>query len=68
MGLEGYVKVRFIVDLEGNVESLEIIDATNSLFIPAVEDAYMKAKFNPGEKNGRRVKFKMAQKIPFTIS
>tara|TARA_B100001093_G_scaffold140993_1_gene133455 strand:- start:621 stop:1277 length:657 start_codon:yes stop_codon:yes gene_type:complete len=67
MGLEGYVKVQFVVDLEGNVESLVIIEATNSIFIPAVEDAWMNAKFNPGEKDGRRVKFKVEQRIPFNI-
>ena len=68
MGLQGFVLVRWVVDTEGNVESLEIIDASSSVFIPAVEDAYMKAKMNPGEKDGRRVKFKMQQRIPFNIS
>ena len=65
-GLSGYVVIRFIVDEEGNVGSIEIIEASDPVFVPSVKEAYQRAKFNPGEKNGRPVKFKMQQKIPFT--
>ena len=65
-GLSGYVVIRFIVDEQGNVGSVEIIEASDPVFVPAVKEAYQRAKFNPGEKNGRPVKFKMQQRIPFT--
>ena len=54
------------MDEQGNVGSIEIVEASDSIFIAPVRDAYARAKFNPGEKNGRAVKFKMQQKIPFT--
>jgi protein TonB len=66
LGLSGYVVIRFIVDEQGNVGSIEIVEASDKIFVAPVRDAYLKAKFNPGEKNGRTVKFKMQQKIPFT--
>tara|TARA_B100001093_G_scaffold267302_1_gene255639 strand:- start:197 stop:892 length:696 start_codon:yes stop_codon:yes gene_type:complete len=68
MGLEGNVKVQFTVDLDGKVEALEIIYASNKIFIPGVKEAFSRVIFHTGEKNGRSVKFKMAQNIPFTLS
>ena len=65
-GLTGYVVIQFIVDEQGNVSLIEIIEASDSVFVEPVKDAFLRAKFNPGERNGRPVKFKMQQKIPFT--
>jgi protein TonB len=64
-GLSGYVVIRFIVDELGNVDSIEVVEASDPIFVTSVKSAYLRAKFNPGEKNGHSVKFKMQQKITF---
>ena len=65
--IEGFVLLEFIVDQNGDVESVVVKDSSHSLFEAAAVDAVRNWVFTPGEKDGRKVKFRCRQKIPFTI-
>ena len=66
--IEGFVKVLFLVDENGNVIKVDILECSDPIFKPYVIDAYTNAKLYQGTKNGKPVKFKMAQKIPFKLN
>ncbi|MFL2848007.1 MAG: energy transducer TonB [Coraliomargaritaceae bacterium] len=65
--IEGFVLLEFIVDQNGDVESVVVKDSSHSLFEAAAVDAVRNWVFTPGEKDGRKVRTRCRQKIPFTI-
>ena len=65
--IEGFVLLEFIVDQNGDVESVVVKDSSHSLFEAAAVDAVRNWVFTPGEKDGRKVRTRFRQKIPFTI-
>lgn len=67
MGLEGFVLAEFIVDQNGNVESVIIKDSSESLFEAPTIEAIRNWVFTPGEKDGRKVRTRVRVKIPFTL-
>ncbi len=55
-GTEGYVRVQFVVDREGQVENIRILSAENGdIFNESVRAALNRWKFKPGQKDGRAV-------------
>ena len=65
--IEGFVLLEFIVDQNGDVESVVVKDSSHSLFEAPTVDAIRNWVFTPGEKDGRKVRTRCRQKIPFTI-
>ena len=66
-GLEGRVVIRFIVDENGLVKSARVESATNPAFSKPALDALRKWRFKPGIKDGRKVKVKCRQPMPFVL-
>lgn len=67
-GIDGRVRLGFIVDSQGNVILPYIVSATNTGFERAAVDAVKKWKFRPGMKNGRKVNTRVEQPIDFKVS
>lgn len=69
-GLEGDVRVRFIVDTVGRVEpaSIEILQATHPLFGSAVATWLLRTRYSPAEVAGRFVRQLVEQRVSFTLT
>jgi TonB family protein len=65
--LEGRAVILFIVDTTGRVIEARIEEASHPDFGKAAVDAILKWRFEPGLKDGQRVKFKMRIPIPFRL-
>jgi TonB family protein len=65
----GTVTVRFVVDTSGvaDVQSLEIIDASDPQFAASVRDALPRMKFQPARLNGKRVRQLVEQPFRFSV-
>lgn len=66
-GVEGMVVVRFIVDERGTVSQVRVVKSTNPGFNESVIRTVRTWRFEPGEKDGRKVKSLMEQPIPFKL-
>ena len=68
-GVEGNVRAQFVVDTLGRVEqgSFRALEATHDLFVVAVRDALLRARFSPAEAGGRKVRQLVEQTFTFTI-
>jgi TonB family protein len=68
LGAEGMAMVDFLVDETGNVYSPAILSVTTPGFEEAALRAVARWKFEPGCKNGRRVRFRMRVPLVFRMS
>ncbi len=68
LGLEGWVEVAFIVDENGNVINVEIINASSRRFHQAATTAVYSWKFKPGIKDQQKVSTVCRQKLQFTLN
>ncbi|MFO7821370.1 MAG: energy transducer TonB [Lentisphaeria bacterium] len=67
-GIEGYVKVRFVVTPEGNVQNLKVLNSSPpGIFNEVARQAVEKWQFEAGEKNGEPVYALMELKIRFEL-
>ena len=66
-GIEGFVLAEFIVDQNGEVESVVVKDSSHSFFEAPTVDAIRNWVFTPGEKDGRKVRTRVRVKIPYTL-
>lgn len=67
-GQEGYVVVRFVVTEEGEVVNAEVQDAEPpDIFNEAALRAVENWRFEPGKKNGEKVRSRMQQRIRFKL-
>ena len=68
-GVQGQVTVRFVVDTSGSadVESIEIVDASDPRFAESVRAALPHMRFSPARLNGRRVRQKVEQPFRFNV-
>ena len=65
---EGYVKVGFIIDEEGFVESVEVLESEpKGIFDKAAIDAIKRWKFKAKTENGKALKQKASQVIEFKL-
>lgn len=68
MGREGTVKIRFLVDKDGNVSGIKILEAKPpGFFEKAVLDAVSTWKYAPGELMGRKVKTLVTTSVVFKL-
>ena len=66
--ITGTVIVEFVVDEEGNVRNPFIYKTSNPVFNEAALDAVKQWRFEPGELNGKPVKVRVRQPLPFLLS
>ena len=68
MGMEGEVKIRFLVDKEGNVSDVTILSSEPpGVFDEAVLNAVSSWKYAPGELMGRRVATLVTTSVVFAL-
>ncbi len=67
-GIDGQVRMGFIVDSHGEVILPYVVSSTNNGFERAAIEAVKKWKFRPGMKNGRKVNTRVEQPISFKVS
>jgi len=66
--IEGWVKVRFLVDREGRVHDLTILSSSpRNVFDAAVREAIPRWRFNPGIRSGRPVDVWVETTIQFKL-
>jgi len=66
-GVEGTVEVAFLVDEAGNAYSPLVLTATEHGFEEAALRAVARWKFEPGFKDGRRVRYRMSVPVVFRL-
>ena len=68
MGLEGVVKVKFLVDRDGHVSNVEILSASMpGVFDESVINAVSSWKYSPGELMGKRVATMVTTEVIFKM-
>lgn len=68
LGLDGTVTVAFTVDESGRVVAAKAVDCTDDIFCAEAVRAVSKWRFEPGRRNGRVVRFRMAVPIVFRMN
>jgi protein TonB len=66
-GIDGEATVEFVVGTDGRVLSAEAVRWTHREFAAAAVDAVLRWKFEPGTINGRKVRFRMAIPVQFSV-
>lgn len=64
-GITGVVKVEYVVNENGRVEQINIVDSPDRSLSEATIDALERARFQPAEKSGRPVKVRMRAAVPY---
>lgn len=65
--LPGEVMVDFVVDYNGRVLNAHVVSSTNPIFEEATLRAVSQWRFEPGQRNGRTVRFRMRVPIQFRL-
>jgi protein TonB len=66
-GLTGEVLVEFVVDESGHVLNPRVVRSSDSRFETPTLRAVERWRFEPGKKDGRTVRFRMAVPVMFTL-
>ncbi|MEO6568833.1 MAG: energy transducer TonB [Opitutaceae bacterium] len=66
-GLDGDVVVEFLVDETGRVANPRVVSSSNQIFEEPSLRAVMKWRFEPGRREGKVVRFKMAVPVVFRL-
>ncbi|NBB78543.1 MAG: TonB family protein [Verrucomicrobia bacterium] len=64
-GITGVVKVEYVVDENGRVEQINIVDSPDRSLSNATIEVLERARFQPAEKSGRPVKVRMRAAVPY---
>jgi len=67
-GVNGRVILVFIVDDQGNVRNVRVETSTHREFEKPAVDAVEKWKFQPGERQGKKVKTRMRLPLAFNVN
>lgn len=67
LGVTGEVVVEFVVDEAGRVLDPQVVHSTNAGFEEATLRAVARWRFEPGKKDGRPVRFRMAVPVEFDL-
>jgi len=69
-GIDGMVRVQFVVDTTGRAElsTVRVIDSSHELFTRSVLASLRQARFTPGEVSGRRVRTLVERAYRFDIA
>ena len=66
-GLSGQVTLVFVVDTNGDVRDVQVVESTNRQFDQPAIDAVQKWKFFPGKKGGKPVNVRLQVPIAFNL-
>ena len=66
-GISGQVLVQFVVDEEGRPVRIEVVRSVSPGLDRAAVRAVERARFTPGEQNGRRVRVRMTLPVTFRL-
>lgn len=66
-GITGEVVVEFVVDETGQVRHPRVLRSSDSVFEAATLRAVERWRFEPGKKNGKPVRFRMAVPVVFNL-
>tara|TARA_B100001971_G_scaffold214646_1_gene253352 strand:+ start:5676 stop:6332 length:657 start_codon:yes stop_codon:yes gene_type:complete len=64
-GITGVVKVEYVVNENGRVEKINIVESPSNILSKATEEVLQRARFEPAQKSGRAVKVRMRAAIPY---
>lgn len=67
-GVAGQVTVTFVVGRDGRVVDARVLEATHSDFAREAEQAVRKWRFEPGQRHGAPVQFRMTVPIVFSVN
>lgn len=67
-GLSGTVRVRIMIDEDGNVSILEVVEATHRDAVQPVRQAISQWRFEPPTRGGERVRAAYIQPIPYDFN
>jgi protein TonB len=67
-GRSGTVTVEFVVDESGGVLSPQVVNSTDPVFNDSALRAIARWRFEPGKRDGRVVRFKMAVPVVFSLN
>lgn len=67
LGLTGEVIVEFVVDENGHVRNPRVVRSSDTVFEAATLRAVERWRFEPGKKNGKPVRFRMAVPVVFNL-
>jgi protein TonB len=67
-GIDGNVRLRFIVTPQGTVRDISVVSSSRSEFERAARDALVNWRFEPGVKHNTKVSVRMEQPIPFVVA
>ncbi|MFP4203912.1 MAG: energy transducer TonB, partial [Opitutales bacterium] len=63
--IEGVVKIEYIVDENGNVQEVDVIESPDRILSEATVEVIRNTTFEPATKNGRPVKVRMRASVPY---
>lgn len=66
-GIEGTVRVQFIVDAEGNVQQAKVVKGIGGGCDEEALEVVKKLRFKPGKQRGRAVKVRMSLPVVFRL-
>lgn len=66
-GLNGEVVVNFTVDENGEVHDVRVVRSSHADFEAPTIRAVSKWRFEPGRKNGKKVRFRMSVPVAFSL-
>lgn len=64
-GITGVVKLEYIVNEDGEVEEVSIIESPAPVLSEATAEVIRRTNFEPATKNGRPVKVRMTASVPY---
>lgn len=67
LGLQGTVKVGFVIDEDGTVQDPVVVQSNNPWFERPAMDSILKWKFSPAMVDGKKVKTRATQEIVFDL-
>ncbi|MCD8482999.1 MAG: energy transducer TonB [Verrucomicrobia bacterium] len=67
-GLRGEVRVRILIDEQGNVSILEVVGSTHPEAVQPVRQALVRWRFEPPMRNGQPVRAQYIQPIGYNFS
>lgn len=66
-GINGNVTLLFVIRSDGTTSDIRVLDSTNDAFEEPAIRAVRRWKFEPGEKDGKKVNTRVKQPIPFNV-
>ena len=67
MGKEGRVILRITIDAKGRLDDVEVVEASDRIFVDAAVDSMKKSKFLPGKRSGVPCRYRCKVAVRFAL-